>query len=211
MVEIRDSFLVPAGLFATVIDPRGGLAEDRRRDDDRAEPFPDEDVAQAAVGELLEPAAAVAVATPPGAAITVAVNVLPDDLLDDDLLDPTSPLGRHAARIFFDISERSALAATPAWRQRIDALRERGYRFAIDDVGAGFLGAAAFDAVRPAAIKIDGLLMRDIHLSALKQRTVAALCSLAHQARRARRTSSARSRSGRRVPCENVSSARKPR
>jgi two-component system cell cycle sensor histidine kinase/response regulator CckA len=124
-------------------------------------------------------AAAIAAHTP---AITVAVNVLPDDLLDDDLLDPTSPLGRHAARIFFDISERSALAATPAWRQRIDALRERGYRFAIDDVGAGFLGAAAFDAVRPAAIKIDGLLVRDLHLSALKQRTVANLCTLAHQA-----------------------------
>jgi two-component system cell cycle sensor histidine kinase/response regulator CckA len=115
-------------------------------------------------------------------ALTLALNVLPDDLLDDDLLDPSSPLGRHASRIFLEISERSAIAATPAWRQRVEALRDVGYRFAIDDVGAGFLGVAAFDAVRPAAIKIDGLLVRDIHLSALKQRTVAGLCTLAHQA-----------------------------
>jgi two-component system cell cycle sensor histidine kinase/response regulator CckA len=114
--------------------------------------------------------------------LNLAVNIHPDDVLDDDLLDPAAPLTRHAARVFLELSERAAVAATPAWRARVDALRGLGYRFAIDDVGAGFLGVAAFDAIRPAAIKIDGVLMRDIHLSALKQRTVAALCSLAHQA-----------------------------
>ena len=53
-----------------------------------------------------------------------------------------------------------------------------GFRLAVDDIGAGYSGLASFTELMPEVVKIDMSLVRDIHKSALKQRTIAALCRL---------------------------------
>jgi EAL domain-containing protein (putative c-di-GMP-specific phosphodiesterase class I)/signal transduction histidine kinase/FixJ family two-component response regulator len=108
------------------------------------------------------------------------VNLHPGDLLDPDLVDPRSPLTALASRTVLEITERAALASTDALARRLAQLRELGFRFAIDDIGAGYSGLTSFTEVVPEIVKLDMALVRDVHRNSLKQRTIAALCALCH-------------------------------
>jgi EAL domain-containing protein (putative c-di-GMP-specific phosphodiesterase class I)/CheY-like chemotaxis protein len=108
-------------------------------------------------------------------------NLHPDDLFDDELADPDSPLGAIATRVILEITERAALEATTALRDRLAALRDMGYRFAIDDIGAGYSGLNSFAEVMPEVVKVDMALVRNIHESQVRQRTVRLLCNLVHE------------------------------
>nr|HEX4316966.1 response regulator [Kofleriaceae bacterium] len=109
------------------------------------------------------------------------VNLHPDDLADADLVDPDSPLAKLAPRVVLEITERSELPPSGELASRIARLRELGFRLAIDDIGAGYSGLTSFAEVMPEIVKIDMSLVRDVHRSALKQRTIAALCTLCHE------------------------------
>jgi PAS domain S-box-containing protein len=119
-------------------------------------------------------------ATCPGAG-TVFVNLHPLDLHDPDLLDPTTPLSLIASRVVLEVTERAALTSSPELSERIALLRARGFRFAIDDIGAGYSGLTSFTEIMPEVVKLDMSLVRDVHRSTLKQRTITALASLCHE------------------------------
>jgi len=65
--------------------------------------------------------------------------------------------------------------------ERLARLRKLGFRLAVDDIGAGYSGLTSFTELMPEVVKLDMSLVRDVHLSALKQRTIAALCKLCHE------------------------------
>ena len=59
-------------------------------------------------------------------------------------------------------------------------LRERGYRIAIDDLGAGHAGLSGFAMLEPDIVKLDVDLVRGIDRSSTRQRLAATLIDLCH-------------------------------
>jgi len=112
---------------------------------------------------------------PPDAAIFVNVHGL--ELLDEALFDPRAELSRHASRIVLEITERIGLDEVAA-PHRVAALRQLGYRIAIDDLGAGYAVLGALATLEPDIVKLDMSLVRDIETSPTKQRVVGALGTL---------------------------------
>jgi EAL domain-containing protein (putative c-di-GMP-specific phosphodiesterase class I) len=55
-----------------------------------------------------------------------------------------------------------------------------GFSFAIDDVGAGYSGLETVAALKPAYLKIDIALVRDIHLKRISQQMVKAILDMSH-------------------------------
>ncbi|HEY4176065.1 MAG TPA: EAL domain-containing protein [Kofleriaceae bacterium] len=108
------------------------------------------------------------------------VNLHPTDLLDVDLIREDAVLTRMARRVVLEVTERESLASSPELIDRLARLREIGFRIAVDDIGAGYSGLTSFADLSPEVVKIDMSLIRAVHTSTRKQRTVAALCALCH-------------------------------
>jgi EAL domain-containing protein (putative c-di-GMP-specific phosphodiesterase class I)/CheY-like chemotaxis protein len=106
------------------------------------------------------------------------VNLHPADLLDPDLLSPTSPLSRIANRVVLEITERASLDKVTDLRSRVASLREMGFRIAVDDLGAGYAGLTSFALLEPEIVKLDMTLVRDIHKSSTKQKLVRSMSEL---------------------------------
>ena len=100
------------------------------------------------------------------------INVHPSDLDDpifaketlDGLLTP------YASSIVFELTERAAIEDYRRVKTFFGALRERGFRLAIDDLGSGYAGLTALAELDPEFIKFDMSLIRDLHQHPVKQR-----------------------------------------
>jgi EAL domain-containing protein (putative c-di-GMP-specific phosphodiesterase class I) len=113
--------------------------------------------------------------------VALFVNLHPEDLLDADLVDANAQLTKIARRVVLEVTERTSLETSTALSERIARLRELGFRLAVDDIGAGYSGLTSFTELTPEIVKIDMSLVRDVHTSTLKQRTIGALCRLCHE------------------------------
>jgi EAL domain-containing protein (putative c-di-GMP-specific phosphodiesterase class I)/signal transduction histidine kinase/FixJ family two-component response regulator len=109
------------------------------------------------------------------------VNLHPTDLFDVNLIDEDAPLTAIASRVILEVTERESLDTTTELVGRLERLRALGFRIAVDDIGAGYSGLTSFTDLTPEIVKIDMSLVRSIHTSTVKQRTVGALCSLCHE------------------------------
>jgi EAL domain-containing protein (putative c-di-GMP-specific phosphodiesterase class I)/DNA-binding NarL/FixJ family response regulator len=109
---------------------------------------------------------------------TIFVNLHPDDLGDPDLVDPAAALSAHAGRVVLEVTERASLHGSPALGIQLDKLRGLGFRIAVDDIGAGYSGLSSFADLMPEIVKIDMSLVRDVHTSPIKRRTIRSLCDL---------------------------------
>lgn len=94
--------------------------------------------------------------------ITVFLNLHHQDLQDPQLFDADAPLSQYSENVVLEITERESLETIPGARDRIKALREMGYRIALDDLGAGHNSLAAFSALEPDIAKLDMLLIRGV-------------------------------------------------
>jgi EAL domain-containing protein (putative c-di-GMP-specific phosphodiesterase class I) len=125
--------------------------------------------------------AAVARAAPgiPGDAL-IFVNVHGLELTDEDLFSDSCALAPLAPRIVLEITERIGLdsVAGPA---RVAMLRRRGYRIAVDDLGAGYAALGALATLEPEIVKLDMSLIRDIDVHATKRRVVGAITTLCRE------------------------------
>ncbi len=106
------------------------------------------------------------------------VNLHVTDLTDPALSDPESPLSKIASRVVLEITERSSLDEVKDARRRVAALREMGFRIAVDDLGAGYAGLASFALLEPEIVKLDMSLIRDIHITSTKQKVVRSMTAL---------------------------------
>lgn len=113
--------------------------------------------------------------------LALFVNLHPEDLSDLDLVAADAPLTKIASRVILEITERATLGSLPELTTRIARLRALGFRVAVDDIGAGYSSLQSFTELMPEVVKIDMSLVRDVHLSAVKQRTISALCKLCHE------------------------------
>ncbi|MBX3208710.1 MAG: EAL domain-containing response regulator [Labilithrix sp.] len=108
----------------------------------------------------------------------VFVNLHAADLLDDDLFDASAPLTKLAKRVVLEITERAAISDISDARHRTAELRRRGFKIAIDDLGAGYAGLTSFATFEPEIVKLDMSLVRGIESSTVKRLIVGRIAGL---------------------------------
>ena len=64
------------------------------------------------------------------------------------------------------------------YREAMHAFTDLGFSFAIDDVGAGYSGLETVAALKPAYLKIDIALVRDVHQKKVSQQVVKAILEM---------------------------------
>jgi len=133
-----------------------------------------------AVGRSVRALAAAIVPTVP-AESRLFINLHPCDLLDDQLFSPSEPLSKVARHVVLEVTERSSLEQIPDARGRVAALKELGYRIALDDMGAGYAGLTSFAMLKPDFVKIDLSLVRDVEADSIKQTLIRTIVGLAHE------------------------------
>jgi EAL domain-containing protein (putative c-di-GMP-specific phosphodiesterase class I) len=112
--------------------------------------------------------------------VLIFVNVHGLELTDEDLFSDSCALAALAPRIVLEITERIGLdsVAGPA---RVAMLRQRGYRIAVDDLGAGYAALGALATLEPDIVKLDMSLVRDIDRHPTKRRVVGAIATLCRE------------------------------
>ncbi len=106
------------------------------------------------------------------------VNLTPDDLLDDELLDPRAPLRAFASRVVLEVTERRPLGALGEIRRRVAELRRAGFRLAVDDLGAGYAGLSSLLQLDPEVVKVDMGLVRGVDADVARQRVIGSMVRL---------------------------------
>jgi two-component system cell cycle sensor histidine kinase/response regulator CckA len=112
------------------------------------------------------------------AATQIFVNLHPADLVDDELCSVQGALTPFATRVVLEVTERAALEQIPGLNVAMIRLRKLGYRFALDDLGAGYAGSARFALLEPEIVKVDMSLVRGIHDSPVKQKLFQSFATL---------------------------------
>ncbi len=129
------------------------------------------------VGRRSRSLAPVPLASAPEGAV-LFVNLHASDLDDKTLTDPKSPLVAIARRVVLEITERATLDRVAHVGRRVAALREIGFRIAIDDLGAGYAGLSSFALLEPEVVKLDMSLVRDVETIATKSKLIGSLGSV---------------------------------
>jgi len=123
------------------------------------------------VGRLIRARAAAETGDKPESGV-LFLNLHPRDLLDDDLTRADSPLVRMADRVVLELTERASLENLEDVRGRVKALRELGFRVAVDDLGAGYAGLTSLATLQPEIVKIDMSLIRGVDKEPIKRHLV---------------------------------------
>ena len=113
--------------------------------------------------------------------MTLFVNLHPADLLDPNLYERSAPLTKLADRVVLEITERAALDDITDTKHRSTELRRRGFKLAIDDLGAGYAGLTSFATLEPEVVKLDMSLIRGIEASPVKRHIVESMTRLCRE------------------------------
>ena len=108
------------------------------------------------------------------------VNLLPESILDEALVDDADPLRPHRDRIVLEITERAPLGVIDDVDDRLDIIRRAGFRLALDDLGAGYAGLTSLVTMRPDIVKFDMELVRDIDQSPERSSLLSAMTVVSH-------------------------------
>jgi EAL domain-containing protein (putative c-di-GMP-specific phosphodiesterase class I) len=109
------------------------------------------------------------------------INLHPDDLLDEALYDPTSPLSLLAPEVVLEFTERSPIESVPDVRDRARRLRGLGFRLAVDDLGSGYAGLTSFASLQPDFVKLDRGLIAGIDVEPVKRKLVGSIVSVSRE------------------------------
>ncbi len=109
------------------------------------------------------------------------VNLHPEDLEDPELHAAEAPLAKVASRVVLEVTERASLEKVARLPERIEGLRQLGYRLAVDDLGAGYAGLSSFAVIEPDVVKLDMSLVRDVDRSPKKLSVVRSMVRLSEE------------------------------
>lgn len=90
------------------------------------------------------------------------VNLHPHELNDSLLTEGDSLIAELAHRIVLEITESAAIRDSRRLVTALEALRARGYRVALDDLGAGYAGLNSLALLKPDFVKLDMSLVRRV-------------------------------------------------
>lgn len=106
---------------------------------------------------------------------TVFVNVHSLELADEALYSPAAGLSANAKAVVLEITERASVERLADLRSRIKALRDLGYRIAVDDLGAGYAGLTSFAVLEPDVVKLDMALVQGVDREPIKRRLIGSM------------------------------------
>ena len=86
---------------------------------------------------------------------------------------------RLAERLIIEVTETTEVADMAQFAQDVNAVRQQGVSFALDDFGAGYTSFRILKEVRFDIIKIDGYFIRDIHTNRDNQALTKVLIDIA--------------------------------
>lgn len=90
------------------------------------------------------------------------VNLHPLELNSNLIQEAVDNLAPLAQRLVFEITESAAIQDMERLKALMSALRGLGFRFALDDLGAGYAGLNSLAMLEPDFIKLDMALIRGI-------------------------------------------------
>jgi diguanylate cyclase (GGDEF)-like protein len=112
-----------------------------------------------------------------------AINLSGQSLGDDDILnfieEEILSTGIPASSLCFEVTESAAVSNHRKAQAFINALRDRGCRFSLDDFGAGLSSFAYLKSFKVDTLKIDGSFIRDIVDNRISESMVAAISQVA--------------------------------
>lgn len=109
------------------------------------------------------------------------VNLAPELLEAPWLFGPENPLAGEAERVVLEITERASLKETSNAHLSIAALKQSGFRIAVDDLGSGYAGLLSLALLEPDIVKIDRALIQDLGASSTRQKLVASVVGLCRE------------------------------
>jgi EAL domain-containing protein (putative c-di-GMP-specific phosphodiesterase class I) len=80
--------------------------------------------------------------------------------------------------VTLEITERQVIENLNLYREAMQTFTDVGFSFAIDDVGTGYSGLETVAALKPAYLKIDIALVRDVHQKRISQQVVKAILDM---------------------------------
>jgi diguanylate cyclase (GGDEF)-like protein len=104
--------------------------------------------------------------------VSLFVNLHPQDLSDDQLLEAETHLSRWAQRVVLEVTETEAIRDYDRARSRIQALRQHGFRVALDDLGSGYSSLNLLAQLEPDFVKLDMELVRGVRMAGRTARLV---------------------------------------
>jgi EAL domain-containing protein (putative c-di-GMP-specific phosphodiesterase class I) len=113
----------------------------------------------------------------------VFVNTLPATIRDPQfrgkaLIDFLDKAQVSPDRIVIEITEKLVIDNYNLFRETMAYFTDLGMSFAVDDVGAGYSGLESIARLKPTYLKIDMLLVRDVHVSLVNREMVNAIIAL---------------------------------
>ncbi len=109
------------------------------------------------------------------------VNLHPATIVDPFLYNDENALIPIAPRIVLELTERSSIESFPNVEEKIAALRELGFRLAVDDLGTGYSGLTCLVRFKPEFVKYDRELVDGIHASNTRTKLVSTLEQLCRE------------------------------
>ncbi|MBN2359093.1 MAG: EAL domain-containing protein [Deltaproteobacteria bacterium] len=82
-------------------------------------------------------------------------------------------------QVVLELTEHHAIVNPAAFRNSLEALRERGFGFALDDFGVGYANVRLLSEIRPNYIKLSGYFALGVHADPLRQKLIRAMVSMA--------------------------------
>lgn len=123
------------------------------------------------------------IAKPDSSETLYTINLSGQSLDDSELcayvLERLQAHGLRARQVCFEITETAAIANLDKARLCIDALRKRGFRFALDDFGAGLSSFAYLKRLPADFLKIEGEFVRGMLHSETDRVLVESIVSVA--------------------------------
>ena len=113
----------------------------------------------------------------------IFINTLPATIRDPQfrgkpLIDFLDRAQVAPARIVIEITEKLVIENYALFREAMAYFTDLGMSFAVDDVGAGYSGLESIARLKPAFLKIDTMLVRDVHASLVNREMVKAIISM---------------------------------
>ena len=113
----------------------------------------------------------------------IFVNTLPATIRDPQfrgkpLIDFLDKAQVAPDRIVIEITEKLVIENYTLFREAMAYYTDLGMSFAVDDVGAGYSGLESIASLKPAYLKIDTVLVRDLHASLVNREMVRAIMAL---------------------------------
>ena len=112
--------------------------------------------------------------------------------------------GSRPHDVVVEITERVAIVRHDEFQRALRTFKERGYRVAVDDMGAGYASLQSLAAIEPDFLKFDVSLVRDIDRSSIKRSLLESLRQLADKIRRPRDRRGRRARGGAARRCSTL-------